>query len=61
MKENKKSITERIDNLEKKISVMMSMINHINEQLSNIVLNKIEFDIDDAVNKKFEYLKNNKD
>lgn len=59
MKQTKKSITERLDELEKKVKIIMSMINHMNTQISNLTLNKIEFEVDEAVNKKLEYIKNN--
>lgn len=47
--DNTKDITERVENLEKKIDIIMSMLNHINSMLSDKVIDTIEFDIEEAV------------
>jgi hypothetical protein len=51
------SMFQRIETLEKKQEIIMSMLNHLNNQVSDIVLNKIEFDIEEAVEKKLNYIK----
>jgi hypothetical protein len=51
------SLIQRIETLEKKQEIIMSMLNHLNNQVSDIVLNKIEFDIEEAVEKKLNYIK----
>ena len=47
--DNTKDITERVEDVEKKIDIIMSMINHINIILSDKVIDTIEFDIEEAV------------
>lgn len=46
---NKKNITERVEDLEKKIDIIMSMLNHMNTMLSDKIIDNIEFDIEEAV------------
>ena len=58
--QNKEELDKRIENLEKQIQVIMSMINHLNTTYSLNVLSKIEDVIDKAVNKKINYINNNK-
>lgn len=53
-------INNRIDNIEKKIDFIMSMINKINENMSVNVIDKIEKEIDEAVDKKINHIKKNK-
>ena len=47
--DNTKDITERVEDVEKKIDIIMSMLNHINIILSDKVIDNIEFDIEEAV------------
>ena len=47
--DNTKDITERVEDVEKKIDIIMSMLNHINIILSDKVIDTIEFDIEEAV------------
>ena len=47
--DNTKDITERVEDVEKKIDIIMSMLNHINSMLSDKVIDNIEFDIEEAV------------
>lgn len=54
--EDKKSLEQRIDDLEKQMQVMMSMINHLNKSMSLNTLSKIEDVIDEAVDKKIKYM-----
>ena len=58
--QNKEELDKRIENLEKQIQVIMSMITHLNTTYSLNVLSKIEDVIDKAVNKKINYINNNK-
>lgn len=53
-------IKERIENLEKKIDFIMTMIQKMNENMSLNVINKIENQINEAVDKKINYMKQNK-
>ena len=53
-------IKKRIDNIEKKIDFMMSMINKINENMSINVIDKIENEINEAVDKKINHITQNK-
>lgn len=46
---NIKNITERVEYLEKKIDIIMSMLNHTNNMLTDKVIENIEFDIEEAV------------
>lgn len=50
-------IKERIENLEKKIAIIMDMINHINHNMTIKVINEIENEINEAVDKKINYMK----
>jgi hypothetical protein len=61
MKETIKTLTERILVLEKRIDVMMSMINHMNNILAENTIQKIEIDFEEAVNKKITLMKNGDD
>lgn len=54
--QDKKSIEERIENIEKQIQIIMSMINHINNTNSINVISEIEDVIDKAVDKKINYI-----
>jgi hypothetical protein len=58
MKETIKTLSERMDVLEKRIDIMMSMINHMNNILAENTIQKIEIDFEEAVNKKIEFMKN---
>lgn len=58
MKETIKTLTEKINVLEHRIDIMMSMLNHMNNILSENTIQKIEIDFEEAVNKKIEFLKN---
>jgi|688.fasta_scaffold815282_3 hypothetical protein len=58
MKETIKNLSERMDVLEKRIDIMMSMINHMNNILAENTIQKIEIDFEEAVNKKIEFMKN---
>lgn len=51
-----KSVEERIDVLESKIEIIMSMVNHLNEIISNDTISKIELDFKEAVDKTIEEL-----
>jgi hypothetical protein len=53
-----KTLSERMDVLEKRIDIMMSMINHMNNILAENTIQKIEIDFEEAVNKKIEFMKN---
>ena len=53
-------INNRIDNIEKKIEFIMSMVNKINENMSVNVIEKIEQEIDEAVDKKINHIKKTK-
>lgn len=50
-------IKERIENLEKKIHFIMAMIQKMNENMSLNVINEIEKEINEAVDKKINYIK----
>jgi hypothetical protein len=58
MKQTIKTLSERMDVLEKRIDIMMSMINHMNNILAENTIQKIEIDFEEAVNKKIEFMKN---
>ena len=58
--ESENDLKDRIDTLEKKIDVIMSMINKINENMSVNVIKKIEQEIDEAVDKKINHINKNK-
>lgn len=58
--ESENDLKDRIDTLEKKIDVIMSMINKINENMSVNVIEKIEQEIDEAVDKKINHINKNK-
>lgn len=58
--ENEKEIIDRITSLESKIDFIMSMINKINDNMSINVINEIETEIDEAVDKKINYINKNK-
>ena len=47
--DNTKDITERVEDVEKKIDIIMSMLKHINSMLTDKVIDNIEFDIEEAV------------
>lgn len=47
--DNIEDITKRVENLEKKIDIIMSMLNHINIMLSDKVIDNIEFDVEEAI------------
>lgn len=53
-------IKERIKNLENKIDFIMTMIQQMNDNMSLNVINKIENEINEAVDKKINYMKQNK-
>ena len=57
MKESTKSIEERLHDIERKIEVIMGMINHINHNMTIKVINEIEDEINEAVDKKINYIK----
>jgi hypothetical protein len=58
MKQTIKTLSERMDVLEKRIDIMMSMVNHMNNILAENTIQKIEIDFEEAVNKKIEFMKN---
>lgn len=57
MNESSKSIEERLSAIERKIEVIMDMINHINHSMTIKVINEIENEINEAVDKKINYIK----
>jgi len=54
---DEQTIEKRIEQLESKINVIMSLVNHINQTMSNNVIQNIQDVIDEAVNKKLNYIK----
>jgi hypothetical protein len=52
MSDKKIDISDRVTELEKKIDILMSMLNHINKILSDKVIEKIELDFEEAVKNK---------
>jgi hypothetical protein len=55
-----KTLEDRIDELENKINVIMSLVNHINQTMSNNVIQNIQDVIDEAVDKKINYMNKNR-
>lgn len=56
-KEIMKDIDERLNVLEKQIDIVMSMVNHLNEVMTNKTIEKIELDFQRAVDQQIEELK----
>lgn len=56
-KEIMKDIDERLNVLEKQMDIVMSMINHLNEVMTNKTIEKIELDFQRAVDQQIEELK----
>jgi hypothetical protein len=54
---DEQTIENRIEQLETKVNVIMSLVNHINQTMSNNVIQNIQDVIDEAVNKKINYMK----
>jgi Zn-dependent oligopeptidase len=54
---DEQTIESRIEQLETKINVIMSLVSHINETMSNNVIQNIQDVIDEAVDKKINYIK----
>jgi hypothetical protein len=52
MSDKQIDISDRVTELEKKIDILMSMLNHINKILSDKVIEKIELDFEEAVKNK---------
>jgi Zn-dependent oligopeptidase len=54
---DEQTIENRIEQLETKINVIMSLVNHMNQTMSNNVIQNIQDVIDEAVDKKLNYIK----
>lgn len=57
---NEQTIENRIEQLETKINVIMSLVSHINQTMSNNVIQNIQDVIDEAVDKKLNYINKTK-
>jgi hypothetical protein len=53
-------LESRITNIESKIEIIMAMINHINNNMAINVIGQIEEEINQAVDKKINYIQKNK-
>lgn len=49
-----KELSEKIQSLESKMDIIMSMVNHINSIIADNVIQKIEMDFEEAVSRKIE-------
>ena len=52
MKVTIKELSEKIEMMNKRIDIMMSMINHLNSIIADNAIQKIEMDFEEAVNRK---------
>ena len=55
-----KSLEQRVEELETKLDVVMSLVSHINQTMSNNVIQNIQDVIDEAVDKKLNYINKNR-
>jgi uncharacterized coiled-coil protein SlyX len=42
------ALEKRVDELEKRIEIQLGLINHLNRIISDNIINKIEFDVEEA-------------
>ena len=43
-----KVLEKRLDELEKRVEIQLSLINHLTRVISDNIINKIEFDVEEA-------------
>jgi len=60
MKLSLKQLEDKIESLEKRMDIIVSMINHLNNIITSNTIEKIEMDFEEAVNKKIEEINNQK-
>ena len=54
MKVTIKELSEKIELMDKRIDIMMSMVNHLNSIITDNAIQKIEIDFEEAVNRKIQ-------
>jgi len=54
MKVTIKELSEKIEMMDKRIDIMMSMVNHLNSIITDNAIQKIEIDFEEAVNRKIQ-------
>lgn len=54
MKVTIKELSEKIELMNKRIDIMMSMVNHLNSIIADNAIQKIEMDFEEAVNRKIQ-------
>lgn len=54
MKVTIKELSEKLELMDKRIDIMMSMVNHLNSIITDNAIQKIEIDFEEAVNRKIQ-------